>query len=386
VTGPPSGPLGPPTSARLRSWRRPAAVLAAVLLLALAIGLVAGSGNPGYLDPDSAAPTGARALRVLLQQQGVHVNVVASTAAAVSAAGRGETLLVADAALLSDSQLAQVRGTAADLVVTDPDPRVVAELAPGLTAVAGQPVGLHQPRCAVDVAVLAGDAQTGALAISGQPQNGSVQACYPTGAGASLAVVSTAGGRSVTLLGSGQSLTNGQFGQAGNASLAMGLLGAAPQLVWYVASTEVSAQGGSATLGQLLPQWVGLLLAQLLVLVVVLAVWQGRRLGPLVSEPLPVHVRAAETTEGRARLYQKVHARARAAQNLRAAAVARLTAALGLPRHPEPGTVSVAVAARAGLPADGVLRVLYGPPPRDDAALVRLADDLDALERQVSPR
>jgi hypothetical protein len=27
--------------------------------------------------------------------------------------------------------------------------------------------------------------------------------------------------------------------------------------------------------------------------------------------------------------------------------------------------------------------LLYGGPPPDDAALVRLADDLDALERQV---
>ena len=37
------------------------------------------------------------------------------------------------------------------------------------------------------------------------------------------------------------------------------------------------------------------------------AIWRGRRFGPLVPERLPVTVRAAETTEGRARLY--AHAR-----------------------------------------------------------------------------
>lgn len=38
----------------------------------------------------------------------------------------------------------------------------------------------------------------------------------------------------------------------------------------------------------------------------------------------------------------------------------------------------------AGNREPGELRgLLYGPPPTDDAALLRLADDLDALERQV---
>ena len=41
--------------------------------------------------------------------------------------------------------------------------------------------------------------------------------------------------------------------------------------------------------------------------------WRGRRLGPLVVEPLPVVVKAVESTQGRGRLYRRVRDRAHAA-------------------------------------------------------------------------
>jgi hypothetical protein len=41
------------------------------------------------------------------------------------------------------------------------------------------------------------------------------------------------------------------------------------------------------------------------------------------------------------------------------------------------------VAARAGRPAGDVSVLLYGAAPSDDRSLVHLADDLDALEREV---
>ncbi|MEU3574283.1 DUF4350 domain-containing protein, partial [Kitasatospora sp. NPDC036755] len=64
-----------------------------------------------------------------------------------------------------------------------------------------------------------------------------------------------------------------------------------------------------------------------------------------------------------------------------------LAPALGVPLRagtPDPDALCVAVADRLpGRPAGDVRALLYGPPPTDDAALLRLADDLDALERQV---
>jgi hypothetical protein len=124
-------------------------------------------------------------------------------------------------------------------------------------------------------------------------------------------------------------------------------------------------------------------LIQLVIGIALLALWQARRLGPVVAEPLPVVVRAAETVEGRARLYRRANARDRAADTLRDAALARLVPMVGLPRGAEPAAVVSAVAARSGWPATEVSALLYGPAPGDDAALVRFADNLDRLEREV---
>ena len=65
-------------------------------------------------------------------------------------------------------------------------------------------------------------------------------------------------------------------------------------------------------------------------MVLLAALWQGRRLGPLVAEQLPVVVRASETVEGRGRLYRSRRARDRAADALRTATLQRMLPRLGL--------------------------------------------------------
>ena len=69
---------------------------------------------------------------------------------------------------------------------------------------------------------------------------------------------------------------------------------------------------------------------QLCLVVALVAVWKGRRIGPLVAEQLPVVVRASETVEGRGRLYRSRRARDRAAEALRTAALQRMMPRLGL--------------------------------------------------------
>jgi hypothetical protein len=105
-----------------------------------------------------------------------------------------------------------------------------------------------------------------------------------------------------------------------------------------------------------------------------------------------VVVRAAETTEGRARLYRRAKARDRAAEALRQATRDRLAPLVGVRADGAPDALAAAVADRlpATPPGTGpqftapdVRDLLFGPPPTDDAGLLRLADRLDALERQV---
>jgi hypothetical protein len=115
----------------------------------------------------------------------------------------------------------------------------------------------------------------------------------------------------------------------------------------------------------------------------VVALWRGRRLGPVVAEPLPVIVHAAETTEGRARLYRRSRARDRAAAALRESAIGKLHKAHGIPRRAEPAAVVATVAARIGRDPAILSELLYGGPPIDDANLMFLSQQLDQLTQEV---
>ena len=111
------------------------------------------------------------------------------------------------------------------------------------------------------------------------------------------------------------------------------------------------------------------------------------RAQPDTAEPLPVVVRAAEATEGRARLLRKSRGRDRAALRLREGCIRRLGPLVGLPRGATPDALVDAVSARTQRSAPEVHGLLYGAfpgqAPPDDASLVRLADGLDELEREV---
>jgi hypothetical protein len=113
------------------------------------------------------------------------------------------------------------------------------------------------------------------------------------------------------------------------------------------------------------------------------AVWRGRRLGPLVVERMPVVVRAAETTEGRARLAARTGDRTHALDTLRIAALRRTARRLGLPRSAHVDEVVRAAARATGIPDRRVGAVLVGGPATDDRALTAGAAALDDLERAV---
>jgi hypothetical protein len=132
---------------------------------------------------------------------------------------------------------------------------------------------------------------------------------------------------------------------------------------------------------KLLPLWAWTGLGLLFLAAVLYALAQARRLGPPVSEPLPVAVRASETVEGRGRLYRRAKARDSALDTLRTFALQRLRPALGLPPEASLAEVVASVVARTGRPADEVDAILAGATPADDAELVALAHQLDDLVR-----
>ncbi|MHB1473529.1 MAG: DUF4350 domain-containing protein, partial [Dermatophilaceae bacterium] len=109
----------------------------------------------------------------------------------------------------------------------------------------------------------------------------------------------------------------------------------------------------------------------------------GRRLGRLVTEPLPVIVRAVETTESRGRMYRKSRDRTRALAVLQLATRRRLTAYLGLSASSAIGSVAAASAAVSGRSYQDVLDLLSSSAVHDDSSLLELANNLIALEKEV---
>jgi hypothetical protein len=362
----------------MTSWwaRNRLAVLlsaAVVAVLALAV-VVAGQGPRGVLDPAAYDPKGAHALAALLDEQGVTVTRTTDVPTTVEAATTGTTVFVPLPSLLSPEELQALSSLAGELVVTEADPDAVAALGVDAQVVDLTRTKERDPGCGDPVADNAGRALTGGFAY----RLAGATSCY---AG------SLAQHGAVTLLGAADALTNEHLDEEGNAALAIGLLGRQPTLLWLVPSPTRAAFGNRPirSADDLVPHWLHLVRWQLLVAAGVLALWRGRRLGRVVVERLPVVVRASETVEGHGRMYQSARARDAAAEALREPARRTLTR-LAHGGSVTPELLVDLVAARTDRDPVGVRSLLYGPTPTDDAALVRLARELDALVRETLTR
>jgi hypothetical protein len=356
-------------------WRLPVALALVVLLGGLVIAwLQPGQGSAGYLDPANTGPDGGHALAAILAGRGTQVTRTTSATNASTAAG---TLLVTNPWLLTAAQLEVLRRSPADMVLVDAGKTTVAALAPQVTVIGSTPVTVEDPGCGLPAATLAGNADMGgSVLVTGVA---TAQRCYQ-----STLIRYQAGGRQITVLGTGAPFTNQDLGNLGNAALALNLLGGHQRLIWLTpVQSAAGPPAGQSSFTSLIPEPVWMVTAQLCIAVLLLALWRTRRLGPLVPERLPVVVRAAETTEGHGRLYRARRSRDSAAAALREAALRRILPVLGLPPDSAPDTVSAAIAQRTGENLEDVITTLAGGPPADDAALVGLADRLDHLEGSV---
>lgn len=381
-----------PTARQL--WTRTRGIALAVVILlaaAVAIAVIRSGAQHGRLDPRSADPYGSRATAELLGDRGVSTRVVTTLDEARAAAGADTTLLVAAPDLLTGHQQSSLRAATKDsggrTILIAPDSPSLGTLAPGVTA---DPAisfdSTLSPDCDLPAARRAGSADTGGIRYSTSARGADV--CYPSdGLPTLLRIPAATGNGDTVVIGAPDILYNNRLDKQGNASLALQLLGSRTHLVWYLPSlSDTSAtDAGKKTFLDLLPSgWLWGTL-QLFIAAALAALWRARRLGPLVPERLPVAIRASETVEGRARLYRKANARDRAAAALRSTTRTRLAPLIGVSPAQAHAPEALLPALSARLSGDGqaLHALLFGPPPGDDAALISLADQLDALEREV---
>ncbi|WP_378147416.1 DUF4350 domain-containing protein [Cnuibacter sp. UC19_7] len=378
----------PRAGTRLRHWlfwilaSVAAILLAGFTLLSSFRGLV----DQGLYSPTSPSAAGSKALVQVLKQQGVDVVETGSldeTRQAVSDASGRVTVMMADLyGYLDDDKLESLGALDADLVLPTPSQDQLDILAPGVreTAVESS-ADTVQADCGIPAAERAGEVSQADYAY--RTSSSDATGCFETGDGAYGLVRLDQGDRTVDVLGVGDALRNDSIPLAGNAALALGLLGEDPTLVWYLPGSADLPEDAPPTIQELTPGWVTPVILLLILVFVASAIWRGRRLGPVVVEEMPVVVRARETAEGRARLYARQGATLRAIDALRIGTVQRLSTALNLSRSSDLTEVVAAVSAVTGRPSAEVYDTLVGAVPAGEADLQALSDRLLVLEREV---
>jgi hypothetical protein len=379
-----------PLTRRRPPWLAPVMVVLLLVASALAVtALTRGSQhNTADLDPANPGFSGAQGLAHVLAQHGVTVTVVRSqrelldqridstTTVAITGTNKlsGRTARTA---------LAHV-ASAASLVLLDPDPEVTKGMglpvSSHLTALTNVAAGCLGAGMGADFRLASAD-----LAYLPTADRSGATTCFPDkiDGGAAMVILPVAAGRPlVTLLGDESLIANGLILDSDNAAIALRLFGHTDRLVWYVPSVADIAASDS-TSRSIAPGWFqpGLTLGTSAV--VLLCLWRGRRLGRLVNEPLPVIVRAVETTESRGRMYRKSRDRTRALAVLQQATRRRLATSLGLSATSPISNVAAASAAVSGRDYLDVLRLLESPAAHDDSSLLQLANTLVALEKEV---
>lgn len=365
-------------------WQRNRSLLGVVVVVLVVVAFVASvsqrGGRTGALDPENPGPSGAQAVTRVLEQHGVATMVARSEHAFAGVPlGPRTTVMVTSTGNLgraTSRQLATHSAAAGHLVVVAPPTETLQSLRLPLQAVS---VSGPDRRCAIPL--LAG------LRPATESTVG-----YRTGESAVCAVSGRHGAAYASIVSSGRTTVVGAFDvfrndtvlRGDNAAIALRLLGQGSRLVWYVPDAADIPVGDGGSVSSLLPRWLGPALLLALGAVLALLLWQGRRLGPVVAEPLPVVVKAAESARSRGRLYRRSRDRDHAASILRRDTAARLAVALHLPRGGDIDQVVVEAGRRTGRDPAQVRAQLMGSSVPDDAALVRLASDLAGLEKEVA--
>lgn len=330
----------------------------------------------GPLDPRNPQHDGAQAVARVLDDHGAAVSVVRDQASYLDrSVDQDTTVVVTNPQDLGRSGLAELRRHGADAgstVLVGPAPSTFDAFALTPGPVSG---GIISAGC--------DDPLMNGLTLRVQASVGIVgPGCFKEHGSALLR--RAAPDPNVWLFTAPTVLSNQHVLDADNAALALRLLGQHPKVLWYVANPADTTASDAVTISSLLPGWLYPALWVVGLSVLTFLLWRSRRLGPLVREPLPVVIRAAESTESRGRLYRRTRDRDHAAAILRRSTRRRLADHLAVPFGAATAELAGPVAERSGRSLDDVHRLLSSTPVRNDSALAELGRELLRLESEVT--
>lgn len=368
-------------------WRRKSVrlLLSLAVVLLLVTAMIAAFGRQlrtnNASDPNSARPDGSGALAVLLRQEGVEITRSHKVRDTIDNLRADSTLVIANGHWLNDESIRKLGAAPhAKVVLLQPNNATLGKFGiQGLTKAVTDSMRLPA-HCEDAVAKRAEEVELDYTATTFQLVQPDLS-CFRFGEGAGYVRASSLAGSVELISGVHQ---NRSLAKAGNASFALGALGTQPRLVWLVAdqeSNDLQVRRRESAKPTLLPTWWQFAVAQAFIGLIAVGIWRGRRLGPIMSEQLPVTVLASETVEGHARLYHRIAARDRAAAALRSGCRRRLSAAYGHREDAE--QLAQLIADRTGRDLLQVRQLLSGPVPEDDDQLIQLARDLDRLEQEA---
>ncbi len=349
--------------------------------------------TPDYSDtrfaPNNHNPQGARAVAQVLKNNDVDITFTRELPEAVGHARSGATVLIAHDTGLSADQAHALLRSGADIVAANPRGDLVAAIAEHSStsitqAASPSDITSTVAQCQSPVAQAAQEISSSGTGFTQTSPQAHVIECFPGLVGSHFAQVSTDEGQRIILFDDVDSWSNQRITDYGHAALALHSLGAHPQLVWFLPEVPELQNPAGLDGGPTMPQRFTIVAAVVLAAFVFLAYARMRRLGPLVSEGLPVVVKAAETTRGRARLYRGIGAYGRAAAALRAGTARRLAQRLGVPSSHDGEAFTHAVAHATGRPQQEIWGLFFGPSPATELSLTTLAQDLASLESEIS--
>jgi hypothetical protein len=361
------------------SWARRAGPWILLVMGLVIVALIAGAPRRSEgedFDPASTSPNGTKALVELLEGFGARVDVSATTPPEDAEVA----LLLTDA--LDESGTAVVQDWVVQggtLVVADPFSSYAPSVA-GPIGSFGVAPAIDREVCDIDVLQdLAVVDPGGAVQYDRDPSS---ESCFGDDELA-FAIRTTMGDGAVVALGGGGLFTNGRLAEADNAAFAARLL--VPERATRVAMLQPGTGEGSSdrSLADVLGIGVRLGIAQLGLGFLAYAWYRARRLGQPVHESQPVDIAGSELVLAVGQLLQQTKNPQSAADLLRADARRRVAERLGLPAHLPPDVMADVVAERTAIEPERVRAALGDGPVLDDAGLLDLAQNVDALRQEI---